>query len=101
MSIAAVCHNCGGRFGVLAVAPPSACPHCRTRLDVFRPEHVIRNVICSGTCGVRLAITFEPLTGARPDQARCPVCGESWNFRNNLLHQEVPFEPIVCVDLGD
>jgi len=101
MTVPAACHHCGGRFGVLACAPPSRCPCCRGQLDAFDPGHVIRAVTCSGGCGARLAVTFERVQRTRPLAARCPLCFETWHFCRVLQHDGLPFEPIMCVDLGD
>ena len=101
MTIPAVCHHCGGRFGVMAIAPPSRCPRCQGPLDAFDPGRVVRAVACSGGCGASLAVTFEPVQGKRLIVARCPVCLEWWHFCRVLLHDGLSYEPIMRIDLGD
>ena len=98
MTIPAVCHHCGGRFGVMACAPPFRCPCCQEHLDAFDPGRVIRGVACSGGCGALLTVTFEPVRRTRPLHARCPVCSESWHFSRVLLHDGRPFQPIMRLD---
>jgi hypothetical protein len=100
VTIPAVCHHCGQRFGVMAAAPPPTCPHCQHPLRVFDPDRVIRRRGCPG-CGAHVTVTFEPVATDRMITARCPACFEVWHFSRELRHAGVIYVPVVRIDLGD